>query len=120
MISALNLPQSDKPLHNFAFGSCGGTLAIMLPPSCDTGFAAMGLDLGAVEITADSHFDARGTLGLDRNVDVGVAPVTLTATVETELDDVTLARLATATERYCVVGQSLKHPPTIVVRHRQE
>ena len=81
---------------------------------------AMGLDLGAVEIAADSHFDARGTLGLDRNVDVGVAPVTLTATVETEFDDVTLARLATATERYCVVGQSLKHPPTIVVRHRQE
>ncbi len=81
---------------------------------------AMGLDLGAVEITADSHFDARGTLGLDRSVDVGVAPVTVTVTIETELDDLTLTRLANSTERYCVVGQSLKHPPTIVVRHRRE
>jgi uncharacterized OsmC-like protein len=80
---------------------------------------AMSVDLGAVEITADSHFDARGTLGLDRSVDVGVAPVTVTATVETDLDDVTLARLTTATERYCVVGQSLKHSPKIVVRRRR-
>jgi uncharacterized OsmC-like protein len=80
---------------------------------------AMNLDLGSVEITAASHFDARGTLGLDRSVDVGVAPITVVATVETDLDDATLTRLATSTERYCVVGQSLKHSPTIVVRHRQ-
>jgi len=80
---------------------------------------AMGLDLGAVEISADSTFDARGTLGLDRTVDVGIAPVTLTATVEANLDDLTLTRLATSTERYCVVGQSLKHPSKILVRHLQ-
>ena len=79
---------------------------------------AMSLDLGGVEITADSHFDARGTLGLDRSVNVGVGPVTVTVTVEAELDDTTLTRLATSTERYCVVGQSLRNPPTIVVRHR--
>ena len=29
-----------------------------------------------------------------------------------------LARLAMATERYCVVGQSLAHPPSIHVRRR--
>ena len=80
---------------------------------------AMGLDLGVVEITAESHFDARGTLGLDRSIDVGVAPITVTATVEADLDDVTLSRLATSAERYCVVGQSLKHSPTIVVRRRR-
>ena len=78
---------------------------------------AMGLDLGAVQITAESHFDARGTLGLDRTVEVGVAPIRLTATVGTDLDEATMTRLATSTERYCVVGQSLKHPPTIVLRH---
>ena len=80
---------------------------------------AMNLDLGTVEITAESHFDARGPLGLDRSIDVGIAPVTVTVTVDAELDDVTLTRLASSTERYCVVGQSLKHPPTIVVRQRQ-
>ena len=76
---------------------------------------SMGLELGNVRISAESHFDARGTLGLDRTVDVGVAPITLTARVEAHLDEATSVRLATSTERYCVVGQSLKHPPVIVV-----
>lgn len=37
-------------------------------------------------------------------------------TVETDADDTALARLATATERYRVVGRSLAEPPAIVVR----
>ncbi len=77
---------------------------------------AMGLHVGNVHVTAESHFDARGTLGLDRTIDVGVAPITVTATVDADLDETTMTRLATSTERYCVVGQSLRHPPTIVVR----
>ena len=81
---------------------------------------SMGLDLGRVEIVAEGAFDARGTLGMDRAVDVGVAPITVTATVDAELDEVVASRLAASTERYCVVGQSLKHPPTIVVRARHE
>lgn len=81
---------------------------------------AMGLDLGTVDLVAESTFDARGTLGVDRSVDVGVAPITLTVTVDADpdVDDKTLERLATSTERYCVVGQSLRHPPTVVVRRR--
>lgn len=76
---------------------------------------AMGLDLGHVTIEAASSFDARGTLGLDRSVDVGVGPVTVTATVDADLDDVTRSRLAASTERYCVVGQSLRSTPTVTV-----
>jgi uncharacterized OsmC-like protein len=77
---------------------------------------SMGLDLGRVDGVAESTFDARGTLGLDRSVDVGVGPTTVTFTVEGAVDDAALSRLATSTERYCVVGQSLRQPPTIVVR----
>ena len=77
---------------------------------------SMGLDLGEVRIAADSSFDARGTLGMDRTVDVGVAPVTVTVTVGADVDEQRLARLAASTERYCVVGQSLRHPPSVVVR----
>jgi penicillin-binding protein A len=40
------LPQSNKTLSNFAFGACGGNIAAMLPPSCDTGFALVGMDVG--------------------------------------------------------------------------
>lgn len=77
--------------------------------------AAMRLDLGRVELVAESTFDARGTLGIDRTVEVGVGPITVTATVDVALDDATRDRLARSTERYCVVGQSLRQVPTFVV-----
>lgn len=34
-------------LCNFGDGSCGGTIAVMLPPSCDTGYALLGTLVGA-------------------------------------------------------------------------
>jgi hypothetical protein len=49
---------------------------------------------------------------------MGVQQVRVVAEVDTDADDTLLARLAAATERYCVVGQSLRHPPTIEVRRR--
>ena len=115
-------------LHTATGGSgedaCSGDMLLQALVACAgvtlrSVATAMQLDMGVVAITAHSHFDARGTLGLDRTVDVGVGPITLTATVEADPDEATLTRLATSTERYCVVGQSLKHPPTIVVRSRR-
>jgi penicillin-binding protein A len=41
------LPDTTKTLSNFGNEKCGGTIAQMLPPSCDTGYALVGLDLGA-------------------------------------------------------------------------
>ena len=78
---------------------------------------AMGLEVRAVDIVADGVFDARGTLGIDRSVEVGVQRVRVVATIDTAADDTALARLAASTERYCVVGQSLRQPPTIEI-HR--
>jgi len=79
---------------------------------------AYGVEVHAAGITASSTFDARGTLGLERTVPVGVGPVEVVIEVGTTADDETLERLAHATERYCVVGQSLAVPPTITVRRR--
>ena len=79
---------------------------------------AFGVELREVELRADAQFDARGTLGVDRSAPVGVLGPRVLAEVSTDADDATLARLATATERYCVVGQSLRQPPTIEVRRR--
>ncbi|MDE3083381.1 MAG: hypothetical protein KGJ39_08195 [Acidobacteriota bacterium] len=45
-VRTIPLPQSNKTLSNFAFGQCGGDIPTMLPPSCDTGYALLGLDLG--------------------------------------------------------------------------
>lgn len=75
-----------------------------------------GLDLQAVEGRARGTFDARGTLGIDRSVPVGVQHLTLEFTADTDATDAQLERLSRMTERYCVVGQSLAEPPTITVR----
>lgn len=50
------LPDTDLKLSNFGYELCGGTIAEMLPPSCDTGFALVGLDVGATDMAqaADS------------------------------------------------------------------
>ncbi|MEO9180161.1 MAG: penicillin-binding transpeptidase domain-containing protein, partial [Acidimicrobiales bacterium] len=46
MGSYTTLPDSNLKLYNSGGGACGGTVAEMLPPSCDPGYALLGLDLG--------------------------------------------------------------------------
>jgi uncharacterized OsmC-like protein len=77
---------------------------------------AMGLHIRAAQLAAEGRFDARGTLGVDRAVPVGVTDIVVTATLESDASDEQLARLAAATERYCVVAQSLRELPRFVVR----
>ena len=77
---------------------------------------AMRLSLSSVRVSATSAFDARGTLGLSREVPVGISDIELTADVETDADDAALDKLAVLTERYCVVGQSLAKPPHLLIR----
>jgi uncharacterized OsmC-like protein len=76
----------------------------------------MGVRVGSAVLTATGSFDARGTLGLDRDVPVGVGEITIQADLDTDADDATLERLGALAERYCVVGQSLRVPPAFVVR----
>ncbi len=82
--------------------------------------AATGVEIGSGRLHAAGSFDARGTLGVDRGAPVGIGEVVLTLVVDTDADDDQLARLAVLTERYCVVGQSLKQPPVIVVRRARD
>lgn len=93
-----------------AIAACAGV-------TCRSVATALGLPITAAEVTATGSFDATGTLGVDRTAEVGVSPVEVTITVTTsaEVADAALTKLAELTERYCVVGQSLRHPPTIRV-----
>jgi uncharacterized OsmC-like protein len=79
---------------------------------------AMGIEVKAAELTASAVFDARGTLGLDRDVPVGCQQVRVDAVLDTDADDAALHRLASLTERYCVVGQTLREPAQVAVRRR--
>jgi uncharacterized OsmC-like protein len=77
---------------------------------------AMGVEIASASLRADGCFDARGTLGVDRSVPVGVTDIVVTAVLDTDIAEPDLERLAALTERYCVVGQSLREPPRIEVR----
>ncbi len=76
---------------------------------------AMGVEIRSADLAAEGTWDARGTLGVDREAPVGVEDITVTVTIDTDADDARLARLATATERYCVVAQSLATTPAFRV-----
>jgi uncharacterized OsmC-like protein len=76
---------------------------------------SMGLDVKSATLRATATFDARGTLGVSRQVPVGCRDVRVVAELASDADDATLARLGELTERYCVVGQSLREPVTFTV-----
>lgn len=76
---------------------------------------SMGVELRSAALAADGWWDARGTLGVDRSAPIGVQDIVLTLTLDTDASDADLERLAKATERYCVVGQTLASPPAVRV-----
>lgn len=76
---------------------------------------AMSIDIVSAELRADGMFDVRGTLGISREVPVGVQDIHVVAVLQTDADDATLAKLAEVTERYCVVAQSLGQRPSISI-----
>jgi peptidoglycan glycosyltransferase len=53
--SSISLPQTSQILHNFDDEACGGQLPQLLKVSCDTGFAQVGLDLGAQALSSEAH-----------------------------------------------------------------
>jgi uncharacterized OsmC-like protein len=77
---------------------------------------AMSLDIRSATLTARGTMDARGTLGVSRDVPVGMTGIEVVAELDTDADDEKLATLAKLTERYCVVAQTLKEAPTFTVR----
>jgi uncharacterized OsmC-like protein len=79
---------------------------------------AMGIEVRSANVRVDGAFDARGTLGVDRTVPVGVQDVAVTVEVDTDADDAALTKLAELTERYCVVAQSLRETPRFTVTRR--
>ncbi len=77
---------------------------------------AMGVDVRNASFTARGQMDARGTLGVSRETPVGMGAIEVVADLDTDADDATLEKLASLTERYCVVAQSLAVPPRFTVR----
>ncbi|MGA7538640.1 MAG: OsmC family protein [Steroidobacteraceae bacterium] len=74
---------------------------------------SMGAGLTGGKIIAEGVWDARGTLGIDKSVPVGLRSVELTFELQGPLDEPTRRRLIETTERYCVILATLRDPPKV-------
>ncbi len=79
---------------------------------------AMGVKLRGGRVVAQGHWDARGTLGVDREAPVGLTDIALTFELDTDADAATVQRLVEMSERFCVIYQTLRAPPRLTVTHR--
>jgi uncharacterized OsmC-like protein len=80
---------------------------------------AMGIELRDTLVTAEGDLDFRGTLGVDRNTPVGFTAIRLKFSLDTDASDEQLGNLLRLAERYCVIYQTLRQPPTLSVERQR-
>ena len=108
--SGLELCSGDMLLE--ALAACAGVTL----KSVST---AIEVPLKSGNVTAEGDLDFRGTLGVSKDVPVGFQQIQLYFDLDTDASEEQLATLIRLTERYCVVYQTLQHPPEVqVVVHR--
>ena len=76
---------------------------------------ALAIELRDATIHAEGDLDFRGTLGVSKEAPVGFQDIRLRFTLDTDATEEQIATLIRLTERYCVVYQTLVHPPEIAV-----
>ncbi|MBE0626971.1 MAG: OsmC family protein [Burkholderiales bacterium] len=79
---------------------------------------SLGIGLRDASLQAEGDLDFRGTLGVSKEVPVGFQNIRLQFTLDTDASDEQLATLLRLTERYCVVYQTLAHPPALSVERK--
>ena len=76
--------------------------------------AAMGIPNGRIEVRVEGDLDLRGTLGIAKDLPVGFEKIRLQFDVAApEATPEQLRALREKTEQYCVVMQTLMHPPML-------
>jgi uncharacterized OsmC-like protein len=79
---------------------------------------AIDVDLRDAVIRAEGDLDFRGTLAVAKDAPVGFKNIRLSFELDSSATPEQLQTLARLTERYCVVFQTLAHPPELTVSQR--
>jgi len=91
-----------------------GALAACAQLTCQLVATAMGVPTRKIEVTVDGDMDLQGTLGISREVPVGFASIRTNFKIDApEATPEQLRALQEKTEQYCVVFQTLAHPPKL-------
>jgi len=114
----------DAGLHTSSGGdgtlACSGDLLLQALVACaGVTLRSVAINRG-IEVTgvvrAEGDLDVRGTLGVDRDAPVGFAAIRLWFDLTSTAEPEELDALLVATERYCVVYQTLTGRPELTVR----
>jgi uncharacterized OsmC-like protein len=116
---AIYQAEAHKGVGGAGTGACSGdlllgALAACAQITCQMVAAAMGIKTERIEVTVDGELDLRGTLGISKDVSVGFEGIQLHFDVVAPgATPEQLRGLREKTEQYCVVMQTLLHPPKI-------
>jgi uncharacterized OsmC-like protein len=98
-----------------------GALAACAQITCQMVATALGIATQKIEVTVEGDLDLRGTLGIAKDVPVGFEQIRLAFAIDApEATPEQIALLREKTEQYCVVMQTLTHPPQIQVNWSQQ
>ena len=118
--------EAHKGVGGGGTGACSGdlllgALAACAQITCQMVASAMSIPTERIEVTVEGSLDLRGTLGISKDAPVGFESVRLHFDVAApEATPEQMRGLQEKTEQYCVVMQTLLHPPKLQsewVRH---
>jgi uncharacterized OsmC-like protein len=100
--------------------ACSGDMLLQALVACagvtlNAVATALGIALRDATVHAEGDLDFRGTLGVAKDAPVGFQAIRMRFILDTDASEEELATLLRLTERYCVVYQTLAHPPALSV-----
>lgn len=116
---AIYQAQAHKGVGGMGTAACSGdlllgALAACAQLTCQLVATAMGIQTQHIEVTVDGDMDLSGTLGISKDVPVGFDAIRVKFNIDAPLATPEQLRLlAEKTEQYCVVLQTLLHPPKV-------
>jgi uncharacterized OsmC-like protein len=94
-----------------------GALAACAQLTCQLVATAVGVPTNKIEVIVDGDMDLSGTLGISKEVPVGFQAIRVNFNIDApQATTEQLNALREKTEQYCVVFQTMLHPPTIDTR----
>src|SRR5580704_12084190 len=76
---------------------------------------SLGIDVAGGTVSAEGDLDFRGTLAVSKDAPVGFRSIRLAFDLDIDASAEQVQTLIRLTERYCVVYQTLAHPPEITI-----
>jgi uncharacterized OsmC-like protein len=116
---AIYQAEAHKGVGGAGAGACSGdlllgALAACAQITCQMVASSMGIAVDRIAVTVEGELDLRGTLGISKEVPVGFGNIRLLFDIAAPAASAEQLRLLQdKTEQYCVVMQTLLHPPKL-------